>query len=259
MQFCMWKLKGAGPDVGSSKETWRRSFEWEVWQNITIKWVREADQATHTSLPHCWQEKSRSLNTAVVWTQRENTTKVFNSVHISLDSLVLVSSWQLWPVGCAGGMWGCEERVCRGEGSCAALCPGETVMYCNVFPDILPCCLQTGAAFISMSSQPVSPDSCPWNPRGSYLQKFTGSGADRDSGPTLLLWAALLFNNGSELAAVSADMVIVRAVSVSQVRQSSWSLGWKNIHSILHLNRCVDAIEFSPTKQRKDWCSSRKS
>lgn len=42
--------------------------------------------------------------------------------------------------------------------------PGRQLCIVMYSSDILPCCLQGRAAFISMSSQPVSPDSCPWNP-----------------------------------------------------------------------------------------------
>lgn len=46
--------------------------------------------------------------------------------------------------------------------------------------DILSCCLQAWAAFISMSSQPAVSWQLSLEPRGFYLQKFTANAAERD-------------------------------------------------------------------------------
>lgn len=86
-----------------------------------------------------------------------------------------------------GGWWFTERG--RGIGSVCvsglsyvrpSCPPGRQLCIVMYSSDILSCCLQAWAAFISMSSQPAVSWQLSLEPRGFYLQKFTANAAERD-------------------------------------------------------------------------------
>lgn len=141
----------------------------------------------------------------------------------------------LRPVGHPGGLESPGMCVCayvclcvfwgwggdHGWAMCKPPAPGRQLCIVMYSSDILPCCLQGWAAFISMSSQPGSPDSCPWNPGALTSKSSQIAMQGGTEAPSLLLsaWYALLFNYGSEVAAQSLETcsVYIRVVCVSEV------------------------------------------
>lgn len=84
--------------------------------------------------------------------------------------------------------WGGGSRGSEGGALCVSglsyvhpSCPpGRQLCIVMYSSDILSCCLQAWAAFISMSSQPAVSWQLSLEPRGFYFQKFTANAAERD-------------------------------------------------------------------------------
>lgn len=76
-----------------------------------------------------------------------------------------VSRWTEKAAGCLCWCMCGLKVVHWSRATCNPAAPGRQLCIVMYSSDILPCCLQAWAAFISMGSQPMSPDSCPWNPR----------------------------------------------------------------------------------------------